>query len=214
MGCVFPKFPGLENINIDSMELPNDFYNDTKTMLVLPNLFDNALDNVLLDSRVLVIKFGKMFNRSLDNVVFPMSLQSMVFSECFNQSLEFVRFPDSVRSIVFGDRFNRGLSRVSLPRQLQVLVFGNDFNQDIGSVRFPLSLRSLSFGYEFDKTLDNLPNSIIELTFAKLNMDISNLPCSVQKIKLIYCASCSKTHVKRVPYGCVIVDRNGFQVDL
>ena len=150
--------------------------------------------------------FDERFNKPIDDIKFPDSIQSITFGGLFDQLLDQVKFPDSLQTITFGDCFNQPLDQVKFPNSLQTITFGSNFNQSLDHIKFPNSLQNIIFGWYFDQSLDNLPNTILNLTFCKINRELTNLPISLEKIILFtgYLKQ-SLTKIKKLPFGCVII---------
>jgi len=97
---------------------------------------------------------------------------------------------------------------------LKSLSFGRDFSQSIDSVKFPPNLESLEFGDYFDQPLNNLPLNLINLFFTHISPNnLTNLPSSIRKIKLLHQSHANKFAIKyvkqlRIPYDCKVVDKD------
>ena len=112
--------------------------------------------------------------------------------------------------IIFSPEFNELLNPELLSRY-QTLIFSNyelndnfpnklsfcdnKFNQSVDNL--PNSIINLTFGSNFNQPVDNLPNSIINLTFGwKFNQPVDNLPNSV--INLTFGSDFNQT-MKKLP---------------
>ena len=73
------------------------------------------------------------------------------------------------------------------------------FNQPVDNL--PNSIVNLTFGEHFNQSVDNLPNSIVNLTFGK-NFDkkIDNIPIGLQKIK------CCKDYIYKKHYKNIQIE--------
>jgi len=118
-----------------------------------------------------------------------------------------VKLPHSLTTITFGHDYNQPLDAVSFPLSLKVIIFGNIFNQSLDKVSLPFGIQSITFGCNYKKPLNNLPNSVEKLVFRKINMDITNLPCSVTHIKILEHIAKSMEKLIKIPYGCKIIDK-------
>ena len=124
----------------------------------------------------------------------------------FAQPLIKIKFPPNLKHLVFNGRFDQLLSRVKLPDSLKTLELCGKYNKTVERINFPPSLKKIVFGEKYEKSLNNIQCGVKELVFYKIKHDISNLPISVKKIKLM--ADDLLTKITKIPHGCIIVNIN------
>ncbi len=96
------------------------------------------------------------------------------------------------KTIIFNSEYNElfDTSILEILSNSNTIIFDNFKNGCYSGSKFdkpvdnlPNSIVSLTFGTYFDKQVDNLPNSIQNLTFGwKFNQQVDNLPNSIQNL--------------------------------
>lgn len=109
----------------------------------------------------------------------------------FNQSID--NLPNSLEILTLPDDYNLPIN--NLPYSLKILTLGNNFNNSLDYL--PNSITHLMIGRgclkyfnascKFNQPINDLPNSLIELTFSDESIfqkKLDNLPNSLKKIRL------------------------------
>ena len=93
--------------------------------------------------------------------------------------------PSKLKYLFLGDRFNKSIDVLSELPDLVMLSFGKKFNKPSGSLRNLTKLTDLTFGEDFDKAIEDLPDSIKNLTLeVKVLSKVINLPKSLENLKI------------------------------
>ena len=126
-----------------------------------------------------------------------------------------------------------------LPNSLIDLTFGNNFNQKID--KLPNNLTSLFIWSPdpftvFDQSIDKLPETVKELAFVSTCRFKNNIPEHIENLRIIFFPNAiydntidniphnikkiiidDKIHIhylKKIPFGCVVVDMNDQEIML
>ena len=83
-------------------------------------------------------------------------------------------------------------------------MFGSYFDQSLDKMKFPKLLQTIQFGMHFSQSLDNLPNTILNLIFHSISEELTNLPTSLEKMVIQYYEPIES--IKKIPFGCEIMD--------
>ena len=168
---VMPNSPS--EIYVYSDKDYNENYN------IIFNKIDDGLEIVLPDD----------FNEPLNENSFSDNVSSIVFGRFFNQTIIKNSLPENLKYLVFGDEYNKKLAPEVLPKKLQSLTFGKNYNIELIAQVLPSSLLYLKIGEKYNKEFvqNVLPNSLIVLEFdqfSRFNKGIKKgiRPQSLRKI--------------------------------
>ncbi len=118
--------------------------------------------NYLINLKELLLP--QNFNQSIEENYFPSSLEFIEFGEEFNQPIYPGILPSSLKELIFinNSQFNQPFQSGSIPGEIEILQFGHCFNQPLSEGIFSFSLRVLIFGHNFDQPINPgvLPNSV------------------------------------------------------
>ena len=204
-------------------------YYDLKTKtLTLHFYFNEELKDLPVDVKIII--FGKLstFNQKVDNL--PNNLTHLTFGSTFNQIVD--NLPKNLTHLTFGHYFNQSVD--NLPSSLTYLTLGMYFNQKIDNL--PNNLTHLTIGHCFSQSIDKLPKSIRKLGFYSCSKIRNNIPENIEKIKIIFYGddaynstvknipshikeikinAKTKIHfLKKIPFGCKIIDDNDNEIFL
>jgi hypothetical protein len=144
--------------------------------IVIPDDFNESLENVTWPSRLTHLTFGVYFNQSVNRL--PASLTHLTFGWAFAQPVN--HLPASLTYLKFGSYFNQPVNR--LPASLTHLTFGWAFAQPVDHL--PASLTYLKFGSNFNQLVDHLPACLTHLTFGwDFNQPVDRLPASLTHLE-------------------------------
>jgi hypothetical protein len=204
--------------------LPNSI-----THLTFGTCFNRRVDN--LPNSITHLTFGDDFNQPVNNL--PNSITHLTFGFFFDQPVD--KLPNSITHLTFGTCFNRPVD--NLPNSITHLSFevGDEFNQPVNNL--PNSITHLTVGFEFNQPVDNLPKSIKELAFYsgykikgnipenieniyiifsgyedEHNLIFDNIPCHIKQIKINNRSKIN--YLKKIPFGCKVVDDNDNEIFL
>ena len=162
--------------------------------LAFVSKFNQIIDN--LPNEITHLTLGYHFNQPVNNL--PNSITHLTFGSCFNQPVD--NLPNSITHLIFGEKFNQPID--NLPNSITHLTLKWCFNQAIN--KYPDSL--IEFEYWSYSNINNLPyiKSLIIVFGHKDNKEITNIPITVEKIKIndftrIYL-------LKNIPFECEIMD--------
>ena len=141
---------------------------------------------------------------------FNNNTSAFIINDTFNQPLKEGDIPNSVQTLTFGYDFNQPLKEGDIPNSVQTLTFGYRFNQPLNNL--PISVKNITFIGISDSSLDSLPNTIINITLYIIINQITNLPPSINKVQLMDYNS-ETLYLIRLPYGCMLVDKNNIKID-
>jgi len=145
----------------------------------------------------LKIKFLYFIMEKMENYV---EGKTIYIDENFNRPLtkKDILFLEKFENIYFGFSFNRPIgcscdstrkNKINhrFPNNIKIIKFDTLFNSCLGCKKqvLPDSLTHLYMGCEFNKTINFLPESLVELHFeygSKFNCPVDRLPKSVKKI--------------------------------
>ena len=128
----------------------------------------------------------------------------MTLANNFNQSVD--KLPNSLTHF-FPSYYYKG-TFTNLPDSITHMCLWN-YEKDIS---FPSSLSTLYV--QGNSELSILPNTIESIIFYRLNVVVDNLPSSITKIQLIQFNKENIKLIKKIPYGCKIVDKCDNYIDL
>ena len=152
----------------------DEYYDKEKKILTIPDYFNEELNNVPTDTKLLFFNEDVLTLSQFNNKV---GHQGCTDAKCPRN------LPNSITHLIFGAVFNQKVNK--LPTSLTHLHFGSDFNQAVDNL--PDNLTHLIFGYNFDRTVDNLPNSLTHLIFGyKFNQKVYNLPNNLKYLTFEY----------------------------
>lgn len=127
-------------------------------------------------ARMTKLKFGKDFNQKIENL--PSETKFLEFGDNFNQELE---LPESVCMVQFGKEYNKPIKGGTLHR----VWCGDDFNQPIDTLSGCLSLKYVKFGHGFQQSIDDLPDSVVELELSRhYSGAVSKLPKKLMELRI------------------------------
>ena len=88
----------------------------------------------------------------------------------------------------------------------KIFILPFNFNEELKD------LPDLIFGHYFNQKIDNLPSTLTHLTVGYLfNQKMVNLPLTVKQIKICK----QQIHLlKKIPFGCKIIDENNIEIFL
>lgn len=155
---------------------------------------------------------------------------TMILPSNYNKEID--SLPSSMTNLVFGEKYNKKINNIlSNLNALTHLTFGVCFDQKINEL--PESLTHLTFGHSFNQKVDNLPKMLIELGFSSNCKIKNNIPENIKKIKIIfndldeYYSAVDNLppnikeitikknkfrYLKKVPFGCKILDETGAEI--
>lgn len=192
---------------LKDFNLPINYINFPPTLkeLTICCNFDYSINNVIFPNSLEVLRLGGKFNHSINKLNFPNSLHTLYLEGDFNHPFVNIKFSPNLKHLIFNGKFNQVISKVNFPLSLESLELCGNFNKPIDELRSLLSLKKITFGEKYNKPLNNIQFEVEELVFYNISHDISNLPPSVKKIKLMNPNLITK--IKKIPYGCIVVDR-------
>lgn len=142
---------------------------DDEIELVLPDDFNEPLNENSFPENLTSLVFGKYYNQVLTKETLPKNLKYLVLGDSFNKKINPNDLPDTLISLTLGKYFNQYLEVGSLPKSLLYLKIGEKFNKDILEKVLPDGLITLEFDKFscFQKKIKKniLPNSIKKLVF-------------------------------------------------
>ena len=122
------------------------------------------------------LTFSWHFNKKVDNL--PGNLTHLTFGTCFNQELN--NLPPTITHLTLGVRFQKFFE---IPYRIKYLKLGCNNKYIIDNI--PNNVEELDYGFNLE--LNNLPTSIIKLTFqkyCKYNKELNCLPNFIEQIQL------------------------------
>ena len=213
---------------LNNVKFPNSLLT-----LSLIGKFNHPLENVKILDTIDTIEFGYMFNQSLTDIKFS-NLQIITIGN--NNILKSFKFPPLLEIVKFHPGFTIPFSDVILPDNIKYIIFSGESSVlfDFDKIIFPKSLKKLVLpiekikfvdmeklyittnGIYYWKNLNNLPDTLEELTIANVDENIINLPLSLKKIFIINTQS-NVCHFTKLPFGCKLYDiktQNEINTDL
>ena len=193
-GYSFNKLVDKLPINLKHLTFGSDFNKPVNllptkiTHLTFGKNFDQPVN--LLPTNITHLIFETNFNQLVDKL--PNNLTHLTFGDRFDQQVD--KLPINLIYLIFGYSFNQPVNK--LPKTLTYLTFGKYFNKPVNLL--PTDLTYLTFGNKFDQLVNNLPKNLTHLTiptnFNKAQT-IDNLPNTIvemtcgfnHKIKLPHC---------------------------
>ena len=139
--------------------------------VVYGEMFNRNMVRGSLPCTVKKVVFGGHFNKSLPPGSLPEGLTSLELGEYFNVSLTKCRFPKSLIVVRFGARFNKPIFIRSLPDTLEDLSVPGLYNHLLSRKIIPRCLKRLTISRGFTKSLNELPDSLEELTIVGRAVD-------------------------------------------
>lgn len=165
-------------------ELTEQTFPDNLTSIVFGKYFNSSIKLNCLPSKLKYLVFGECFNKVLSQNVLPTTLISLIFGKYFNQILDIMILPESLLYLKFGEKFNKDLKQNILPNSLITLEFDkySNFNKKIKKNILPNSIIKMIFGkiYNHELKLGRLPNNLKYLEVGSSNVNLWNLPLSVE----------------------------------
>lgn len=179
----------------------------TLTQLTFGYNFNKKKKEKILPCSLTHLTFGEHYNQEINENVLPSSLTYLSFHCCknFNHQFKINVLPNSLTH--FFPSYYKG-TFTNLPDSITHLCLWN-YEKDIS---FPNCLSTLYV--QGNSEVSILPNTIECIIFYCLSIVVDNLPSSVTKIKLIKFNKENIKLIKKIPYGCKIVDKYDNYIDL
>ena len=128
------------------LKMLEEYYNKDKTILTLPDNFNESLDNVIFPDTLQSITFGYWFDQPLNNVKFPGSLIKINFSSRY-ENMTINSIPFSIIELKFQSIYK---PITNLPINVKKIIIQNIKDSN-------LSLLKLPFGCElFDRNNEKI----------------------------------------------------------
>lgn len=188
------------NLPINDINFP-----PTLKELTICGNFDNSINYITFPDTIEILRLGGKFNHSINKLNFPNSLHTLYLEGDFNHPFVNIKFSPNLKHLIFNGKFNQVISKVNFPQSLETLELCGNFNKPIDEFKSLLSLKKITFGEKYKKSLNNIQFEVEELVFYNISHDVSNLPPSVKKIKLMNRDLITK--IKKIPHNCIVVDR-------
>ena len=202
--------------------LDNVNFPDSLLTLSLLGSFNQPIDNIKILDTIEVIELGHVFDQSLANIKFS-NLQMITLGN--NNILTTFKFPPLLETIKFSGCFTNSFSDIILPETIKHIIFNEMSSMlfDFDKINFQKSLKKLVLPLEkitmvniqklhvtkngdyYWNNLNNLPNTLEELTVGRVHENITNLPLSLKKIFTINTQS-NLSHFEKLPFECKLYD--------
>jgi hypothetical protein len=178
------------------------------------------------------LQFGREFNKQININVLPENLTHLIFTGTYNylithntipKKLLYLVFnynkyeineyilPDTLTHLKLGYNYNFEFKKNVLPKNLFYLELGGIYSYILVNVPETLNTLYICGSIENKLVIDNLPN-IENLIFYNLQIELTNLPITIKKIKLICYTINTYKFLQKIPFGCKIVDKNDKEI--
>ena len=178
------KFPqNLVKINFMKCNFNNELLNlpDNLKELYLGDKFDQLVNNLPSDLKILKFSNYSVFNQTLDNL--PLGLNILFLGINYNNKLD--HLPENLKILKFFSQSKFNLPLDNLPNGLEELHLGNDYNNNLDCL--PKGLEYLYFYLDshFNLPINNLPNNLKILHLGlNFSQSVDNLPDSLEVLKV------------------------------
>lgn len=191
-----------EKIINDISEITEDL-----TDITFTNTFNKKIEKGVLPNGLTRLTFGKSYNQIIKKGVLPKGLKYLKFGLLFNVKISKGVLPQGLTHLEFGECYSR-INECVLPQNLVYLKLGNYYNETITRELLE-NLKTIEIeGRNCEKDfIDNLPATLENIIFRKLETKVDNLPVSLRRIKLTHGIEEAMKLLNKIPFGCVIVDR-------
>ena len=191
--CVEVKFSNAFNQSIDNLPrnikkiiTGRDFNQEINNLhegleeINLGNSFNQRIDNLPRSLKKIIILNN--FNNSIDNL--PLDLEELFFIGNFDQSLDFV--PLNLIKITINGKFNKPIHNLLFLNKLKFIRLCGEFNQEIEHCLCD-NVERIYLGSKFNKRISSgIPKNLKKIVFGKeFNHSIDELPDSVEEISLM-----------------------------
>jgi hypothetical protein len=134
----------------------------------------------------------------------PTGLETLKLGDAYD--IKFIKgiLPDGLQKLKLGNRYKYEFTKGVLPDSLIELELGAEYNQKIDFDIWPQSINGVILVGTVHNIpiINNLPY-INKITFINLQVEVSNLPPTIQTIRLINKEG--ESHLKKIPFGCEII---------
>ncbi|AYV80370.1 MAG: hypothetical protein Gaeavirus42_2 [Gaeavirus sp.] len=198
------------------------------------HIYDHIDTDILLDM-VLPINLKELtifcdYKFPITSVTFNKNLKKL-----YLHSFSDITIPETI--IHLGIRSLRdcqNLHKIEIPSTVKTLhidLYTHEIDNILSSIKIPSNIIWLAISYitllkhlifesnikkleiyddDYIASLNDLPYGIEKLVLHRTYIieDITNLPMSLQKIKIIEDPECILSRIKKLPYGCIVVDKH------
>jgi hypothetical protein len=208
------------------MTLVKIIFGEKYNQEICPNILPNNLQ---------YLQFGRDFNKQININVLPVKLSHLIFAGTYNylityntlpKNLVHLAFnfnkyeineyvlPDTLTHLKLGYNYNYKIKKDVLPSNLVYLELGGIYSHILKDIPVTLTTVYICGSNENKIVIDNLPNTIVNLIFFNLEIEITNLPTSVKNIKLMCHSQLTLRYLNKIPFGCKIFDKLGKEIKL
>jgi hypothetical protein len=203
--------------------LPN-----TLKKIIFGDSYNREIHENIFPHNLKYLQFGRNFNKQVNVGVLPEHLTHLIFTGTYDHVITFDTLPKNLIFLAFN--FNKyEINEFVLPNTLTHLKLGYNYNYEIKKNVLPMNLVYLELGgayshilceippslttlyicgsRENEVLLNNLPNTISNLIFYNLQIEISNLPIEIKSIKLICHSQNTYGFLRKIPFECKVYDK-------
>lgn len=151
-------------------------------ILILPDGFDEVLENNSLPETLEVLIFGKSFNRKIKGGILPKNLKVLILGDSYDQQLNKNTLPRKLKILSFGSKYKQEIDIETIPKNLEVLEMHNDCNKNMVKHLLNLKILRIYDSNDYILNLNKLPKSIEFLDLRnikdiehKLDLEMPNL---------------------------------------
>ncbi|AYV80314.1 MAG: hypothetical protein Gaeavirus30_4 [Gaeavirus sp.] len=190
----------------DNQSLTNMTFPIGLQRLELYDDYNCSLADIIFPDKLRFINFGKEI--SLENIILPKGIEKVGIEYDTWKTLVDLDYPESLTSVVFwSPKEPKFKIRIRIPSNF-THIKTNYRSIESKFVFFPETLHKLTI-LDRAKSLNDLPQSIEELHIQSVINDVTNLPINLKKIIIsdMTHEDIQKKFIK-LPYGCVIINKN------
>ena len=162
--------------------------------------YNDLINKFIYPDHITSICYSREFyGKCHDDTKLPMKLDTVFTDAYHNHILNYL--PDDTLHLTI-NIWSRDIKK--LPTGLNSIEIGSNF-LDCNACQLLhqcTKLKTLKCGNGFSLSLDNLPLSIENIIFEKLNRTYTNLPLSLKKITICDCKK--NANITNIPFGCVV----------
>ena len=172
--------------------------------LKIENTFNHEFKNGVLPKKLISLELGDSYDREFKIGILPPTLKILSLGDSYVQKLTKNILPSSLVKLKLGTEYDHEFTENVLPDSIETLELGETYSHKITDEKWPKSMVNLILAGSTRniRVINNLPN-INEITFRNLEIDIDNLPSSLQ---LITVNKEGRDKIKKVPFGCEVVE--------
>lgn len=195
-------------------KLEKDVLPKKLSYLLMSDLYEHKFDMNTFPPNLICLRLPSKYRQKINGHTLPNSIQYLELPEWNNCEIP-QPLPSNLTHLYLGGDYTYSFKNIILPSKLYLIKFKCGIDCVINESCFPESLKVMVF-YNDEHDIgneniwNNTPPSVETLILYYITTKITNLPPTIKKIKILY--SYKKKHIKKyitkIPFGCIIVDKN------